>query len=169
MATIMAGEPGEGDGDTHAHTRIRKRMKILNPTKRHKEDESLAVLQVVDFQACNEGMMCVVFQRRTPVRSCCAPSRKRWVSTAGPHFGPGVKFPPHSGRKSIRCSLNIRNSPVNMSVAGVLPPGLFAVCLCTERSIEKYGSCSDYLFSCSLVLSSLFGVIEAAQRGTANQ
>lgn len=53
---------------------------------------------------------CFVFQRQKPVRSCCAPSKKRWVSTAGA-AGPGGKFTLRSRLKAILTDSLLFQSP----------------------------------------------------------
>lgn len=102
-----------------------------------------------------------VFQRRTPVRSCCAPSKKRWVSLAGHHFGLGGKFALHSRLERI---LHFHPADEQTERWAFVEAGcLLHACVQSSRE-NKRGSCSDYLFSCCPALSSLFGVINSAHR-----
>lgn len=73
-------------------------------------------LRSLPDELCHEEIICVAFQRQRPVRSCCAPSKKRWVSPAGQHFGPGGKFTLHRRLGRTLDLLNTKNKHASNSM-----------------------------------------------------
>lgn len=72
-------------GNNHGRWEHKKNMQQCHVNVLYRIQNRLGCGKLKKNVLC--GTVCSVFQRQRPVRGCCAPSRRRWVSSAYRHFG----------------------------------------------------------------------------------